>query len=291
MARNHLLGHLGKGRVLDEQAGRIDAHARDAAIEPEPQDVLVLAPHVGVVPVEVGLFRREQVQVPLPRRSVGVRGAGPRVALEVGDPVGGHLVAVRPLAGVEPEAFALGRPRPGGQRSLEPRVLARDVVRHDVDDGADAEGERLGDEELRIFQRAERRVDVAVVGDVVAAVGEGGRIPRVEPERVDAEFLQVAEPAADAPKVARAIAVGIGEAAHVDLVDHGAPPPQRVVHEGRGRRFGIREGHDHAAFLLSSTGLARRVEGDDGVDVPQRNESNRMTQLFNIRSIVCDCLR
>ena len=73
-----LLADLGQIGVLDEQGGRVDAHAGDAAVEPEPQDVLVLAADVGVVPVQVGLLGREHVQVPLPRRAVGVRWCGSR---------------------------------------------------------------------------------------------------------------------------------------------------------------------------------------------------------------------
>ena len=72
-----LLADLGQVGVLDQQRRGVDAHARDAAVEPEPQDVLVLAAHVGVVPVQVGLLGREHVQVPLAGRAVGVGRARP----------------------------------------------------------------------------------------------------------------------------------------------------------------------------------------------------------------------
>ena len=60
---------LGEQRILDEQGRRVDAHARDAAVEPEAQHVLVLEPHLGMRPVEVGLLGSEQVQVPLAGRA------------------------------------------------------------------------------------------------------------------------------------------------------------------------------------------------------------------------------
>ena len=116
-------------------------------------------------------------------------------------------------------------PGPAASACLEPRVLVGDVVRDDVDDRADAELERLGDERLRLGERAERRVDGAVVGDVVAAVGQRRRVPGVEPDGVDAEVLEVAAGGADAGEVAGAVAVRVGEAAQVDLVDDGAAPP------------------------------------------------------------------
>ena len=54
---------------------------------------------------------------------------------------------------------------------------------------------RLGDQRVEIGERAEERIDVGVVGDVVAEVlhrrGEEGR----EPDRVDAEIGDVGEPA------------------------------------------------------------------------------------------------
>ena len=104
-------------------------------------------------------------------------------------------------------------------------MLVGHVVGDDVDDRADAEGEGLGDQRLGFGERAERRVDGAVVGDVVAAVGERRGVPRVVPDGVDAEVAEVAEAGAHAGEVADAVAVGVGEAAHVELVDDGVAPP------------------------------------------------------------------
>jgi hypothetical protein len=111
-------------------------------------------------------------------------------------------------------------------------VLVGDVVRHDVDDGADAQLACLGDEFLRLGEGSEGRVDRPVVGDVVAAVLHRGQVPGVEPQGVDAEFGEVRKPGADAREVSGAVAVAVGEAADVHLVDDGGAPP--VVAPGRG---------------------------------------------------------
>ena len=46
------------------------------------------------------------------------------------------------------------------------------MIGDDVDDGSDPEGGGLGDQLLRFLERAERRVDRPVVGDVIATVGQ-----------------------------------------------------------------------------------------------------------------------
>jgi len=71
------------------------------------------------------------------------------------------------------------------------------------------------------------RVDGPVVGYVVPGVGHGRRVPRVEPDRVHAQVAQVGQTRADAGQVAHAVAVTVGEAAYVDLVDRGIAPPLR----------------------------------------------------------------
>jgi hypothetical protein len=50
---------VGQGRVLDQQGGGVYPEPVHPAVEPEAEDVLELGPHLGVVPVEVGLLRGE----------------------------------------------------------------------------------------------------------------------------------------------------------------------------------------------------------------------------------------
>ena len=70
-----------------------------------------------------------------------------------------------------------------------------------------------------------------VVGDVVAGVGHRRGVPGAEPDRVHAEVRAGTAGCADAGQVADPVAVAVGEAARVDLVDDGGPPPVRRVPE------------------------------------------------------------
>jgi len=87
----------------------------------------------------------------------------------------------------------------------------------------------FGHEPVEVGHGAEHRVDPGVIGDVVAAVEAGRRIDRREPERVDAETArpagEVVQVLDDPREVAESVAVRVGKAAWIDLVDHpGAPP-------------------------------------------------------------------
>ena len=99
------------------------------------------------------------------------------------------------------------------------------MVRHDVDDDPDAGVVQRGHHRVEVVERAQPRVDVAVVGDVVPAVGERGRVERAQPDGVDAERREVVDPRRDAGEVADPVAVAVGEAARIDLVDDGLAPP------------------------------------------------------------------
>ena len=59
---------------------------------------------------------------------------------------------------------------------------------------------------VEVGQRAEQRVDVAVVGDVVAGVLLRRALERAEPQRVDAERGEVVEARRDAGEVADPVA-------------------------------------------------------------------------------------
>jgi hypothetical protein len=204
--------------------GHVDTEAVDSSVGPEAQGGAEVGPDLLVVPVEVGLFGREEVQVPLP-----VRDLLPRAAAEDRRPVGGREFAVLAAAVAEHIAAAGGGTGGGGQRFLEPTVQPRSVVGHDVDHDLQAQPVRLGDHRVEVVERAQARVHVPVVGDVVAAVGEFRGVERAEPEGVDAQCGQVAEALGDALEVPEPVTVGVGETAWIDLIDDGLPPPVRVT--------------------------------------------------------------
>ena len=124
------------------------------------------------------------------------------------------------------------------------------VVRHPVEDHADAARVAGGDQRVEVRERAEQRVDVAVVGDVVAEVGHGGGEDRRQPDGRRPEARQVVQARGDAGQVADAVAVGVGERARVDLVDRAALPPR-----GRPRTLSWRQAR--AARRVEELDLAR----------------------------------
>ena len=99
-------------------------------------------------------------------------------------------------------------------------MILRGVVGHQVDDDPQAVRMRLRDQCLALVQGAEHRVDVAVVGDVVARIGLRRGIERAQPDRVDTQLRQVRQLRPNAVQIADAVAVGIGKAPRIDLVDH-----------------------------------------------------------------------
>src|SRR4029077_3142239 len=153
-----------------------------------------------VLPVEVGLLRREEVQIPVAGLTVSIDGPSPGGAPEDRLPSVRRLLAALTGAGPEPKPRPLARSRRRGDCPPEPGMLVRDVVRDDVDDRPDSEGPSLGDQLLGLLERPERGIDRSVIRDVIARVSERRGVPRVEPERVDTQFAQVRQPAPDTGK-------------------------------------------------------------------------------------------
>ncbi len=221
-------GHVldvGQVVVLHEAVGHVDAEPVRAPVEPEAESLLELVLDVGVVPVHVRLLGGEQPQVPLAGGSVLVGGAGPSRPAELAAPIVRRQFAGHAASLAEDEALAFGRSRAGGQGFAEHGVLVGEVVGDDVDDHLDPDLVRFGDQRFGFGQGAEDRFDVAIVGDVVAGVLHGGGVPGADPHRIDAEAGEVGQSRADAVDVADAVTVGVGEAAGIDLIDDGAPPP------------------------------------------------------------------
>ena len=195
-----------------------------------------------------------------------------------------------------------GEPGPGGERRLEPLVLVGDVVRNDVDDRADSERKGFLHEQLGLGERSEVGVDRPVVAHVVAAVGERGRVEGGEPDGVDAEVAQVPEPRAHAGQVAGAVAVAVREAAHVDLVDDGRAPPERVGGGGaersglangsaRGRRRGVGRGGGEDVCVHSGFPLLCPSERHGRRRQQQCSFLDRLMQELNRTKESCADLR
>ena len=165
------------------------------------------------------------MQVPLPGAAVGLGHPGPGRAAELRDPVVRRQFAARaaPVAEDEPGSFrAAGR---RGQRGAEQRMRAGAVVGHQVDDDPDLVRGRVLDQMVEVGHGPEQRVHGAVIADVIPAVGQRGRVERGQPDGVDAEVGQVPQAGPQPRQVTHAVAIRVGEAARVHLVDDRVLPP------------------------------------------------------------------
>ncbi len=224
----HVGGIVGEGRVLADAVDDVGPESVDPAFEPERQHVVHGRHDTVVVPVEVGLRRLEQVEVPLLRGRVERPGRGRQV--EGRHPVVGWRAVG---AGVPPHVPVPVGAVGSGPGIDEPGVAVRGVVGHPVDDDLETSGMGVGDQPVEVLEGPEQWVDIAVVADVVPEVGHRRAVERGEPQRVHAQPDQVVEVGPDAGQVAHAVAVGVGEGPGVDLVEDGLLPPGDVgLHRG-----------------------------------------------------------
>ena len=126
--------------------------------------------------------------------------------------------------------------------SREERAASNHGWRSDVWFGTQSSTTRMSrvaalDEPVEVLERAEQRIDVAVVGDVIAEVGHGGGEDRRQPHRFHPQVAQVVDPRHELAQVADAVTVGVGERARIDDRDRAALPPGRSGRPEAGRRM------------------------------------------------------
>ena len=81
-----------------------------------------------------------------------------------------------------------------------------------------------------VAERAVARIDAVIVRDIVTVVLAGRRLERHQPDRGDAEPVQIIEPPQQALEIADAVAIGIHIGADGKAIDHAVLVPEVVDH-------------------------------------------------------------
>ena len=113
---------------------------------------------------------------------------------------------------------------------LEPGVLIRGVVHHQIQHDLQPQLMGFGQQGVKIRHGAESRLNLTVVGNVIAVVHLRGLVDGDEPQHIHPQIGQVGQLGTDAVQVAQTVAVGVAEALGVDLIDNGLFPPLGVIH-------------------------------------------------------------
>ena len=111
-------------------------------------------------------------------------------------------------------------------------MLVGGVRVHLVDHDPQAQRMRALDQPIEILERAEDRIDVAIVGDVVAEILHRRGEERRQPDAGDAERGDVAEALRDSGQIADPVAVRVREAVRIDLVDAARRATMRAGRSG-----------------------------------------------------------
>src|SRR4029450_5288223 len=115
-------------------------------------------------------------------------------------------------------------------RVLEPGVLVRGMINHEVDEDAHAALLGAVGKFDKIAEGAVTRIDAVVIGDVIAVVATGRGLERHQPDRRDAEAVQIVQPAHQPLEIADPVAIGIHVGADRQAIDDGILVPEIVDH-------------------------------------------------------------
>ncbi|MEY4476910.1 MAG: hypothetical protein RJA31_414 [Actinomycetota bacterium] len=107
-------------------------------------------------------------------------------------------------------------------------MLVRGVVDDEVDDNTHATLVGAGEERIEVVHRPVQRVDRGVIGDVVTAITQRRGKERGQPDRVDAQPLEVVELLDHPLEVSVAVTVGVTEATNHYFIENSLAIPLGV---------------------------------------------------------------
>ena len=194
-------------------------------------DLWVAPVQVGLLLVELVIVELVQRRDPFPGRAAEERypvvrrddlAFGPvlhEAALVVGDSwrVCGHSVVP-----AVPVVFRAGARACG---LCKPRMLIRGMVQHHVQDDSDVMLAGRCHHAIEVSQSAVLRVHGFVVGDVIAEVNLWRGIHRRDPDGINPEMLEIAQPCGDPIQIADTVPVRVLKGSRINFVEDRVLPP------------------------------------------------------------------
>src|SRR5690606_29078403 len=129
-------------------------------------------------------------------------------------------------------------------RRLEPGVLGRCMVHHQVGDDPEAAVASGPEEFDEVPQRSIARVHRIIVDDVIAIVAVGGGIERHQPDTGDAEPGEIVDILRQPAEIPDTIAIAVAKGLDVQAIEHGIGPPHVA---------GLRDIHPYFPLSCGST--------------------------------------
>ncbi len=83
-------------------------------------------------------------------------------------------------------------------------------------------------ERAEIIERPEIRIDVEIIGDVVAVIAQRRRIEWQQPDGGDPQLLEIIQLVDQTAEVAHPVTVAVAKSFNVQLVDDGVLVPKRI---------------------------------------------------------------
>src|ERR1700687_59542 len=105
-------------------------------------------------------------------------------------------------------------------------MLLRGVIGHQIHDHPDMAFFSFAYQPVEIRHFPVKGIDGGVIGNVVTEIDEWRRIHGADPDGIDAQVANIIQPRSYPVDITDAIAVGVLEAARINLIDHRVFPPR-----------------------------------------------------------------
>src|SRR5438093_10147434 len=137
-----------------------------------------------------------------------------------------------------------------------------------------------------IVERSVVRINVEIIGDVVAVVAQWRRIKRQQPNGRDAKLVEIIELLNQAAKIADAVTIAVMKGFDVQLVDDRVFVPKRIGHWfSCAPRHGINLCRTKRA-AQSSVNFARKIDVLQGL----AQKKSELSPGYPLTLVICDAM-